>query len=77
MSRRSAYYHYIVELTVPWEENCEEAHDSTELAETYRQRGWPIKLYDVNRVGMQRIPNKISGAILKSHWCGGEAATKK
>ena len=59
----------MIELTVPWEEGCEEAHERKlskyeELAETCRQKGWKTQLYAVE-VGCRGFPARSVGRFLK------------
>ena len=60
----------IIELTVPWEENCEDANERktskyTELSEMCRQRGWKTHLYPVE-VGCRGFPAKSIMKLFKS-----------
>ena len=59
----------MIELTVPWEEGCEEAHERKltkykELAETCRQKGWKTQLYVVE-VGCRGFTARSVGRFLK------------
>ncbi|XP_052777991.1 uncharacterized protein LOC128215335 [Mya arenaria] len=61
----------LVELTVPWEERCEEAYELKtgkyhDLVDTYRERGWKTWLFPVE-VGCRGFPIqsvwKMLGAV--------------
>lgn len=60
----------MIELTVPWEENCEEAHERkmykyTELLQTCKDRGWQAWLYPVE-VGCRGFPAHSVGKLLSA-----------
>lgn len=70
----------VIELTVPWEEACEEAYERksakyAELVETCRQRGWSSWLFPVE-IGARGFPAQSVWRLLKDVGITGQRRKK-